>query len=382
MTPEREELAAARGWMEQALALAALGEGTTSPNPRVGCVLVRDGARVGQGYHRAAGEAHAESIAIREAGDRARGATAYINLEPCDHEGRTPPCADLLVRSGVRRVVASITDPNPRVNGKGFARLREAGVEVETGLLATEARRLNAPFLFRHVAGRPMVTLKAAVSQDGQIAARSGSARWISGEASRRFAQRLRLRHDAVLVGANTVRRDDPELTIRLPGVRAERLRAILAPRLGIDPGARVFRPQGGDAPPVRIYVAEELPRSAGEPFRDRAVLVPVPVRDGRLDLAVVLEDLSGLGALSILVEGGASTFGGFLAAGLADRAALFRSPLLIGSVGATPLIDLEAPTTPEAGWRLEVEDRVGVGEDELTLGRIVPGAAADRAPR
>jgi diaminohydroxyphosphoribosylaminopyrimidine deaminase / 5-amino-6-(5-phosphoribosylamino)uracil reductase len=360
-----------REFMQQALALALLGEGATSPNPRVGCVLVRDGRVVGTGFHRAAGEPHAEAIAVSEAGDRAKGSTAYVNLEPCSHEGRTPPCADLLVRSGVRRVVACHRDSNPLVDRRGFERLREAGVAVEVGLLEEDARRINASFLARHATGRPLVTLKAAVSQDGMIAALGGRSRWITGPAARRVAHRLRYRHDAVLVGAATVRRDAPRLTVRLPGVVADRLRVVLSPRLEIDAGGSPFGDIPGCGPP-RVYVGESLPEGAEAPFAGRADVVRVPMpRLGRLDLGAVLEDLARLDVMSVLVEGGARTFAGFLDAGLVDRVALFVSPRLLGARGGTPLLDLGSATDPAAGWKVIVDDRVAIGEDVLVQGRV-----------
>jgi diaminohydroxyphosphoribosylaminopyrimidine deaminase/5-amino-6-(5-phosphoribosylamino)uracil reductase len=354
--------------MEQAMALAALGEGATSPNPRVGCLLVRDGVTVGRGFHRAAGEPHAEAAAVAEAGERARGATAYVNLEPCSHHGRTPPCADLLVRAGILRVVASIRDPNPEVNGRGFAVLREAGIEVDVGLLDGDARRINAPFLHVHAVGRPLVTLKAAASADGMIAAREGASRWITGASARAFAHRLRFRHDAILVGAGTVRRDDPALTVRLPGVRGERIRAVLAPDLDLDAGARLLRAGG----PVRIYSAPDPPRERLLRLEGRgASIVCVPAPGGRLDLAAVLGDLAGLGVLSLLVEGGGRTLAGFVEAGLADRVALFTAPILLGARGATPLLDLSTAASPGDAIRITPERRIRLGADVLLLGSV-----------
>ena len=357
-----------RRFMEQALALAALGEGSASPNPLVGCVVVRDATVVGLGFHRAAGEPHAEARAVADAGERARGATLYVNLEPCAHHGRTPPCADLLARAGIRRVVASIVDPNTEVNGAGFARLRAAGIEVETGLLERDARRINAPFLKVHASGRPLVTLKAAASADGMIAALGGASRWITGEAARTFAHRLRYRHDAILVGAGTVRRDDPSLTVRLAGLRAERLRVVLAPGLDVPPGARLL---GDGAGPVRIYTAEDRPPGGDARLGSHATVVPVPAPGGRLDLGAVLADLAALGVLSVLVEGGARTLGGFLEAGLADRVAFFTAPVLIGARGATPLLDLGAPASPHGAIGIDVEQRFPLGEDTVLLGAI-----------
>lgn len=369
MAPSASE--ADRSFLEQALALAALGEGTTSPNPRVGCVLVREGRVVGRGFHRAAGAPHAEALAVAEAGERSRGATLYVNLEPCCHSGRTPPCADLLVRSGVERVVASCCDPNPLVDGGGFERLRAAGVRVDVGLLAEEARRLNAGFCERHAGGRPLVTLKAAVTQDGMIAALEGRSRWITAPAARRAAHRLRYRHDAVLVGAATVRRDAPRLTVRLPGIRAERLRAILSPRLELDPGKPPFGEESCERLP-RVYVGEGVSEAAVAPFAGRADIVRVPMRRlGHLDLNAVLDDLARLDVLSVLVEGGSRTFAGFLESGSVDRVALFVAPRLLGARGGTPLLDLRSVAEPRGGWRVIAEDRVALGEDVLVMGRI-----------
>jgi diaminohydroxyphosphoribosylaminopyrimidine deaminase/5-amino-6-(5-phosphoribosylamino)uracil reductase len=355
--------------MEQALALGALGEGSASPNPRVGCLLVRDGRPVGSGFHQAHGQPHAEAVAVARAGDLVRGATAYVSLEPCAHQGLTPPCADLLVASGVRRVVAALQDPNPRVDGRGFAVLRRAGVEVDVGLLADEATRLNGAFLQHHRTGRPLVTIKAAVSLDGMISARDGCSRWITGEPARRFAHRLRFGHDAVLVGAGTVRTDDPRLTVRLDGVRAPRLRVVLTRDLDCDPGARVFEASPGPRP--RIYAADSASREREERFAGRADVVRVAALDGGLDLRSVLADLAARGIQSVMVEGGGRTIGAFLEAGLADRAALFVSRRFLGAGGARPLIDADSVADPAGGCRLERCRQVALGGDQLLLGRL-----------
>jgi diaminohydroxyphosphoribosylaminopyrimidine deaminase/5-amino-6-(5-phosphoribosylamino)uracil reductase len=356
-------------FLSQALALAALGEGNTSPNPRVGCVVVHEGAVVGTGHHRLAGTPHAEALAVEMAGARARGATLYVNLEPCAHEGRTPPCADRIVRAGVRRVVASIVDPDPRVNGAGIERMRSAGIDVVVGGASeAAARALNAPFLHWHRTGRPLVSLKAAATLDGQLGAR-GVQTSITGPAARRFAHRLRYAHDAILVGAGTVRTDDPRLTVRLPGVTAPRLRAVLAPALDLPPGGRIFDPAGG--PPVRVYVARDLPERIAQPFAGRAEIVRVGGSSGGLDLDEVLRDLGERGARSVLVEGGGATIGSFLAAGLAQRAYLFVSPRLFGARGAIPVADVEAPADPAAGWGLAGARRLPLGEDAVVFGAI-----------
>jgi diaminohydroxyphosphoribosylaminopyrimidine deaminase/5-amino-6-(5-phosphoribosylamino)uracil reductase len=366
--------------MQQAFALAALGEGSVSPNPRVGCVVARDGRIVGRGWHRAPGRAHAEVRAVDEAGDASRGATLYVNLEPCAHHGRTPPCTERLIRGDVTRVVASVVDPNPLVDGRGFAALREAGVEVEVGLLAEEARRLNDAFFHFHDRGRPRVTLKAAVSVDGMLAAANGRSQWITSETARRFAHRLRYRHDAVLVGAETVRRDDPRLTVRLPGISACRLRAVLAPSLDLDPGARLFERDGDGQAPVVLYAAEDAAARHAERFAGRAEVVALPADAHGLRLDALLDDLAARDVLSLLVEGGARTFAGFVRAGLADRAAVFTAPRVLGGRGGTPLLDLPVVGAPSEGLRILAERRVPLGADWLLLGPVIAPAPAPGA--
>jgi diaminohydroxyphosphoribosylaminopyrimidine deaminase/5-amino-6-(5-phosphoribosylamino)uracil reductase len=356
--------------MAQALALAALGEGTTRPNPLVGCVVVEDGTVVGRGFHRAAGEPHAESRALAEAGARARGATLYVNLEPCAHHGRTPPCAEAIVRAGIRRVVAAIGDPNPLVDGRGLLALRNAGVSVTEGVLEPEARALNAPFLSTHQRRRPWVTVKAAQSLDGRIAAAGGSSTWVTGDASRRYAHRLRFRHDAVLVGAGTIRRDDPRLTVRLPGIEAVRRRVVLAPRLGLDPGAKIFRRESASVPRTRVYVGAACAEVEAARFCDVAEIVPVAHGVDGLDLSAVLSDLRQGGVQSVLVEGGGKTSGAFLRAGLVDEIVLFIAGRLLGAGDATPVFDLPAATDPGKAWALAAASFIPMGPDVVVVGR------------
>jgi diaminohydroxyphosphoribosylaminopyrimidine deaminase/5-amino-6-(5-phosphoribosylamino)uracil reductase len=366
MKPEQQ--ASERFWMEQALALAALGEGRTSPNPLVGCVLLRGDRVVGRGWHRAPGEPHAEAIAVAEAGEQARGATAYVNLEPCAHSGLTPPCADTLIRSGVARVVAAVRDPNPLVDGKGIERLRAENVEVEIGLLAEQAEELNAPFLHWHRTGRPLVTLKAAISLDGMLAARDGCSQWISGPVARRFAHRLRLRHDAVLVGGETARRDDPRLTVRLPGPACTKLRVVLSASLNLDPSLELFQ-----GPPTRVYTTVKA-ADAAKPLGVAEIVGLPGDADGHVDLCAMLDHLGRSGVQSLLVEGGAKTFGAFLSQSLADRAAIFVTGKLIGSVGATSLFSMNAATEPAQAIRLSAMRHIPLGPDLLICGRVTGG--------
>lgn len=357
--------------MAQALALSARARGSTTPNPRVGCVLVRGGVVVGKGLHHGAGTAHAEDIALDAAEDAARDATAYVSLEPCAHHGRTPPCADRLIAARVTRVVAAIEDPDPRVAGRGFARLEAAGIRVETGLLAREAERLNAVFLHHHRVGTPLVTLKAALSLDGQLSAACGESRWITEVTARRVAHRLRLDHDAILIGAGTVRRDDPSLSIRLDGGEERRLVAILSPSLELDLAARVFVRR--DPTKVIIYTG---PAGAAEPAKALAPVATI-VRVGEdergLKLKDVLSDLGARGMHSVLVEGGGMTLHRFLSQGLAQRAALFHAPVALGAGGATPMLSGASVSAPAAGWSLERDGVVALGRDQLTVGRWIP---------
>lgn len=365
--------------MRHALALAALGEGRTSPNPQVGCLLIRDGRVVGAGWHRAVGRRHAEAVALDEAGDDARGATAYVNLEPCAHQGRTPPCTEALIRAGVARVVAAVRDPNPQVDGKGFAILREAGVRVDVGTGEADARRLNEPFFHWHATGRPLVTLKAALSLDGQLAGADGASRWITGADARAFAHRLRFRHDAVLVGGETARRDDPRLTVRLPGLDGPRLRAVVSPSLELDPRAALFAPEAAAASPVRIYTTRAAAAARGARFAGVATVVALPAaaEGGGLDLGALLDDLGALGLQSLLVEGGGRMHAAFVAAGLAQRVALFRAVRAIGARGATPWLPLPAVDAPARGVGVDVRARIPLGAgDECLWGDVRPGAA------
>ncbi|HEX9670443.1 MAG TPA: bifunctional diaminohydroxyphosphoribosylaminopyrimidine deaminase/5-amino-6-(5-phosphoribosylamino)uracil reductase RibD [Thermoanaerobaculia bacterium] len=309
--------------LRRALRLASRGRYRTAPNPRVGAVLVRDGAVVGEGWHRRVSGPHAEAEALAAAGERARGATLYLNLEPCRHHGRTPPCVDALLAAGVARVVASHRDPDPRVGGGGFARLREAGVEVEVGALAREAAALNLPFLTAKTLGRPAVTLKWAMSLDGKIATAAGESRWISSEAGRRWALELREEHDAILVGSGTALSDDPLLTRRLRLAEGPILRVVLDRRLRLPAAAKMLGEEGG----VLIFTeSQDAARRAELAARGAQV-----ERLARVEPAAVLAALHARGVQSVLVEGGAEAHAAFVASGLWDRAEVACAPLLIG---------------------------------------------------
>jgi diaminohydroxyphosphoribosylaminopyrimidine deaminase / 5-amino-6-(5-phosphoribosylamino)uracil reductase len=319
--------------MRRALDLAARALGDTNPNPMVGCVLVKGGRVVGEGFHHRAGEPHAEVLALRAAGRRARGATAYLNLEPCAHHGRTPPCAPALASAGLRRVVAAIRDPNPRVAGRGFRRLREAGIAVTRGVLAEEATRLNQPFLVSMRERRPFVLLKAATTLDGRIATAAGESKWITSAAQRRQARALRRRFDGVAVGIGTVLADDPML---LPSPRVERPfhRIVFDSRLRLPPGSRLAR--SARRSPVWVLTRTADPRRRVRLERLGVVVIPLPGR-GRVSVAAALRELFARGVRSLMVEGGSELLGSFLSARAFDQLVLFRAPLLLGGRGARP---------------------------------------------
>ncbi len=345
--------------MRRALALAARGRGTTRPNPMVGCVIARGGRILAEGWHRRAGGDHAEVAALRQLGRRAAGATAYVSLEPCCHTGRTGPCTAALVAAGVRRVVYALRDPNPRVNGRGARALRQAGVAVEGDVLAAEAAELNRGYLAWVTTGRPWVTLKAAVSLDGRIAARGGDSKWITGPAARREAHRLRAAHDAILVGAGTVHADDPALTVREVRGRDPQ-RVILDGRLRTRPGAAAV---------PGSWIATRA-KGGGALERRGATILRVTGRGPRVDLGALLDELGRREVTSLLVEGGGEVHGQFLRAGLVDEVAIFVAPVLIGGDGI-PVLRGEGAATMAQALRL-VDVRVKrLGNDVLVTGRI-----------
>ena len=355
-------------FMARALALAAEGLGRTFPNPPVGAVFVRGGRVVGEGFHHRAGAPHAEIEALRAAGGRVRGATLYVTLEPCSHHGRTPPCADALVGLGLRRVVVALVDPNPRVRGRGLARLRRAGIRVVIGPGAEEARLLTAGYRSRVLRGRPLVTLKLATTLDGRIAAASGDARWITGPAARRLAHALRDVSDAVLVGAGTVRADDPRLTCRLPGGHHP-VRIVLAGgALRLPARARVLE-RGG--PPTWVVAPRGAPAGRVAALRRRGVeVLLVPGRQGRVPFASLVRLLGARGLTSLLIEGGGTVAAEALRARVVDRLVLFVAPALLGG-------DAVAAVGPLALRRVRDAVRVAglavarVGPDLVLEGRV-----------
>jgi diaminohydroxyphosphoribosylaminopyrimidine deaminase / 5-amino-6-(5-phosphoribosylamino)uracil reductase len=345
--------------MAQALLLAGRGLFTTQPNPRVGCVIAHGDEVVGTGFHQRAGEPHAEVFALREAGERARGASAYVTLEPCAHYGRTPPCADALVAAGVRRVVIASEDPFPQVNGRGIDKLRAAGITVETGLMREAARELNIGFFSRIERGRPWVRVKLAMSLDGRTALANGESKWITGEAARADVQRWRARSSAILSGSGTVLADDPRLTVRLPEGEAfaPPLRVILDRQLRTPAGSHVL---DGSVPTLLLHGAAAS--GADERFA-RVERVALAMQGDVLDLRAALALLAGRGCNEVHVEAGPTLCGALFAAGLVDELLLYVAPLLLGD-GARPLLQLPTLHDMARRWHLQVVDQRMLGQD------------------
>ncbi len=358
-------------WMARALVLARRGLYTTDPNPRVGCVLVKGDRRVGEGWHQRAGEPHAEIHALRAAGEAARGATAYVTLEPCSHQGRTGPCAVALVEAGVARVVVAMQDPNPQVAGRGIARLREAGIEVEVGLLEAQARALNPGFIARMARGRPFVRLKMAMSLDGRTAMRSGESQWITGPWARREVQRLRARSSAVMTGVESVIFDNSRLTVRadqleLPQGEAiaarQPLRVVVDSRLRLPEAAACLREPGRTL--VATLEGQDVERRARLEAAGAEVLPLPEAAGGRVDLAALLAHLAGQEAVNeVLLETGATLAGAMLDAELVDEMQLFVAPTLLGGE-ARPLFALPGLERMEQQRPLEILDIRAVGRD------------------
>lgn len=320
-------------WMAEALRLAAQGMNTTRPNPRVGCVLVKAGVCVGRGWHQRAGESHAEVHALRQAGKQAQGATAYVTLEPCSHQGKTPPCANALIEAGVTRVVAAMQDPNPLVAGRGLQALQAAGITVQSGLCETQARELNVGFVQRMERGLPFVRVKMGMSLDGGTALKNGVSQWITSPQSRADVQRLRARSCAILTGIGTVLADDPSLNVRLPpahieGPVPEPLRVVLDSAWRIPLSAKMLRLPGK----VIVYGSESAqPQRRAALQQSGLETQTIAQRDSGLDLSAVLRDLAARGINEVLVEAGATLAGALVQEGLVNELVLYQAPRLLG---------------------------------------------------
>jgi diaminohydroxyphosphoribosylaminopyrimidine deaminase/5-amino-6-(5-phosphoribosylamino)uracil reductase len=361
-------------YMSLALQLAERGLYSTHPNPRVGCVVVREGKVVGQGWHHRAGEPHAEVNALNDADDEARGATVYVTLEPCSHHGRTPPCADALIDSGVARVVIAVADTNPAVAGQGLARLEQAGIGVTTGILENPARELNGGFLRRMQGGRPWCRVKMAASLDGRTAMASGESQWITGPQARSDVQRLRARSAAIITGAGTVRADNPSLTVRpeelgdighkaLPAT--EPLRVVLDRNLTTPPEARVIT---GSGSAVIVTTEAAIDATKSRLLRDNGaeVITVEPDGDGQPDLGAVIAELAARNINEVLIEAGPILAGAALASGIVDEFWLYQAPTLLGS-NARPMAALSLDTMAQQ-HRMAVLDRRIVGGDQRII--------------
>lgn len=359
--------------MSRALELARRGLYTTDPNPRVGCVLVRAGEVIAEGWHARAGEAHAEVSALRTAGERARGATAYVSLEPCCHQGRTGPCTEQLVAAGIARVVAAMIDPDPRTSGRGLAALERAGIEVSSGLLEEEARALNPGFVARHTRGRPYVRIKMAASLDGRTATADGESKWITGAAARRDVQNLRARSSAILTGSGTVLADDPALTVReLPagedpdGVR-QPLRVVLDRRLRTPADASMLRQPG-----ATLIATTSDDSEARKRLTDAGAEVLSLASDAHGGLVSLMTTLAGREINEVLVEAGATLAGALLEAAVVDEIVLYTAPLLLGD-SARGLFHLPQVRRLSHGVALDIVDVRAIGDDWRTTARLRP---------
>ncbi len=363
----RAGLESDRYYMRLALDLAARVAGTTSPNPAVGCVLVRGARVVGRGATAPGGRPHAETIALGAAKGRARGAVAYVSFEPCAHHGQTPPCAQALIDAGIARVVVGCLDPYPPVRGRGIAMLRRSGIGVTAGVLEDECRRLNEGFISRVTRGRPFGILKLAVSLDGRIAAASGDSRWVSSRASREMIHRWRGECDAVMVGAGTVIADNPRLTCRVKGGR-DPVRVVIDGRLRTPAAARVFR-LASVAPTVLVTTGANLARAQRRYRGARVEVLAAPSRGGLLALEAVMREFGRRGWSKVMIEGGAHLAGCALAAGIVDRVAMIVAPMIVGA--GLPAIEGLAVARIRDAIRLENFSARRVGDDWLIEGEI-----------
>jgi diaminohydroxyphosphoribosylaminopyrimidine deaminase / 5-amino-6-(5-phosphoribosylamino)uracil reductase len=357
-------------YMRMALRLASKAKGRTSPNPMVGAVVVKNGKVLSTGFHHRAGASHAEAIALRKAGAAAQGATLYVTLEPCSHTNkRTPPCTPLVMQSGVKRVVVAMIDPNPHVSGGGIKALRKADIDVVTGVLEQEALKLNEAYVKYITTGMPFVTLKIAQTLDGKIATASGESQWITGEKARNEGHRLRDTNDAILVGINTVLKDDPSLTTRIASGR-DPIRVILDSRLRIPLAAKVLAQKSTSKTIVATLAT--APATRIKRLRDAgAEVIPVKAAQGRLDLRDLMKKLAKRGVVSVLVEGGAEVHASAIRAGIADKAILFIAPMLMTGADSLCAIGGVSPTRLDRAIRLKDVTVRFVGADLMLMGYI-----------
>lgn len=362
-------------FMALALALGRRGLGQAWPNPAVGCVIVKEGRVVGRGATQPGGRPHAEVVALAQAGAAAQGATAYVTLEPCSHHGKTPPCADALAAAGVARVVVALTDPDPRVNGQGLARLRAAGIAVVEGVLADEARADQSGFLSRIERGRPMVTLKLATSFDGRIATATGESQWITGAQARRAVHALRMRHDAVMIGSGTARADDPALTVRGLGAPRQPVRVVLSRGLDLPLTGTLAR-TAREVPLWLVHGERVAPEIASAWHGLGAVLIEVPEVRGQIDVARALQALGTAGLTRVFCEGGGALAASLLAEGLVDELVGFTAGLALGAEGRPSVAALGLDRLAQA-QRFDLVDVRAVGGNAMHRWRRRDGRAA-----
>ena len=355
-------------FMRRALELAQMAEGDTSPNPMVGAVIVDgDGNIVGEGYHHKAGQPHAEINALAAAGDKAKGATVYVTLEPCSHYGRTGPCCEALIKAGVKRVVSAVTDPNPLVAGRGLNRLHEAGIEVTEHVCEEDAKKLNEKFFFWITHKRPFVSLKYAMTLDGRLAAAGGDSKWITGTEARTYAHYLRKTHDAVLVGKNTVLQDDCELTTRMVEGKNP-VRIVLDSNAAIPLNAKILN---GEAKTI-VAVSEAAPQDKIDELQKLTTVevLKLPQQNGHLDLQALVEKLAAMEITSVLVEGGSEVHGAFIDAGLAERVYAFIAPKIISGKNAIGPVGGIGSTDMGKALKLSDVEYQQLGTDFLITGR------------
>jgi len=352
--------------MARALQLAERGLNTTTPNPRVGCVIAHGDTVVGSGWHARAGEPHAEVLALREAGEAARGATVYVTLEPCAHHGRTPPCADALIKAGVARVVSATRDPNPEVAGRGIQRIQAAGILAEEGLMRAEAEALNVGFLSRMTRGRPWVRLKIATTLDGKTALTNGASQWITGPQARADGHAWRARACAVLTGIGTVREDNPQMTVRAVPCERQPLKVLIDSRLEIPLDARIL-----DGLPVLVATAMADDAKIESLKARNAEVVVIPNARGKVDLAGVLQALGRRGINEVHVEAGFKLNGSLMREGCVDELLIYQAPMLVGDA-AQGAFNLSELSSLDAATRLEVFDRRMIGADQRLRARLL----------
>ncbi len=372
-------------FMKKALSLAARGKGRTSPNPLVGAVVVKGGRVIAADYHRKAGTPHAEALALEKAGKRAKGSTLYVNLEPCCHtEKRTPPCTKSIIRSGIKKVVVAMIDPNPKVSGMGLAELRRAGIETEAGVMEKEAKRLNEVFIKFITKKEPFMVLKIAQSLDGRIATASGESRWITGEKARKYVHGLRNEVDAVLVGINTVTKDDPSLDCRIKGGRNP-YRIIVDSRLRMPPDAKLLKHDDGKTIIATVHLNQNsksvIPNSSVqrnyrnkiERLNDLGVrILAVKEKNGMVDLKSLVKELGRLEIMSVMIEGGSSIAASALSCGIVDKVMFFVAPKIIGGVDSVPSVGGSSPAVLKKAFRINDLRVKKIGEDVLMEGYLL----------